>query len=117
MLIRACIFQKIYEQVLLLDLEFAINKKVEQDLWNIGFKNYIDVLQKLVKEKKVSCCFFSMEFTLFDVCNCFIFFSQNPKRNEYQGLLNVCLESASGFYLVLLEEICATFSFNLPFPR
>lgn len=53
MLIYAFIFQKIYEQVLLLDLEFAINKKVEQDLWNIGFKNYIDVLQKLAKEKKV----------------------------------------------------------------
>lgn len=59
-----------------------------------------------------------MEFTWFDVGKfLLIFFLQNPKRNEYQGLLNVCLESASGFYLVLLEEICATFSFHLPFPR
>lgn len=43
-----------YQQILLLDLEYAIEKKIEQDLWNIGFKNYIDILQKLVKDKKVS---------------------------------------------------------------
>ncbi|XP_065208796.1 nonsense-mediated mRNA decay factor SMG7-like [Planococcus citri] len=84
--------QKIYQQVLVLDLEYAINKKIEQDLWNLGFKNYIDALQKLVKDRK------------------------NPKRNEYQGLLNICLESASGFYLILLEEICVTFNVSLPFP-
>lgn len=46
--------QKIYQQVLILDLEYAINKKIEQDLWNLGFKNYIDALQKLVKDRKVS---------------------------------------------------------------
>lgn len=47
------IFQKVYQQVLVLDLEYAINRKIEQDLWNLGFKNYIDALQKLVKDKKV----------------------------------------------------------------
>jgi hypothetical protein len=39
--------------VLTLDLEYALDQKVEQDLWNHGFKNNINKLQQLAKDKKV----------------------------------------------------------------
>ncbi|KAJ8977655.1 hypothetical protein NQ317_002457 [Molorchus minor] len=85
--------QTIYHQVLVLDLEYALDKKVEQDLWNIGFKNHISSLQELARDKK------------------------NPHRSDYQALLTWALESASGFYLSLLQELCNTFDIDLPFRR
>ncbi|XP_014483239.1 PREDICTED: protein SMG7-like isoform X2 [Dinoponera quadriceps] len=85
--------QKIYQQVLILDLEYALDRKVEQDLWNLGFKNYIATLQSQAKDRK------------------------NPKRGESQALLSWCLEAASGFYLTLLQEICTIFDLDLPFRR
>lgn len=45
--------QSIYHQVLVQDLEYALDKKVEQDLWNIGFKNHITSLQERARDKKV----------------------------------------------------------------
>lgn len=81
--------QRIYQQVLLQDLEYALDCKVEQDLWNYGFKNYIGILQNMVKDKK------------------------NPKRTESQAMLTWCLEAASGFYLTLLQEICSAFDLDL----
>ncbi|XP_011350977.1 protein SMG7 isoform X2 [Ooceraea biroi] len=85
--------QKIYQQVLILDLEYALDRKVEQELWNLGFKNYIATLQVQAKDRK------------------------NPKRSESQALLSWCLEAASGFYLTLLQEICTVFDLDLPFRR
>lgn len=81
--------QRIYQQVLLQDLEYALDCKVEQELWNYGFKNYICILQNMVKDKK------------------------NPKRTESQAMLTWCLEAASGFYLTLLQEICTAFDLDL----
>lgn len=51
--LNALFFQIIYQQVLTLDLEYALDQKVEQDLWNHGFKNNINKLQQLAKDKKV----------------------------------------------------------------
>lgn len=85
--------QKIYQQVLILDLEYALDRKVEQELWNLGFKNYIAMLQSQAKDRK------------------------NPKRGESQAMLSWCLEAASGFYLTLLQEICTAFDLDLPFRR
>ncbi|XP_046740287.1 uncharacterized protein LOC124407800 isoform X2 [Diprion similis] len=85
--------QKIYQQVLILDLEYALDRKVEQELWNLGFKNYIATLQIQAKDRK------------------------NPKRGESQAMLSWCLEAASGFYLTLLQEICTAFDLDLPFRR
>lgn len=85
--------QKIYQQVLILDLEYALDKKVEQELWSLGFKNYIVTLQSQAKDRK------------------------NPKRGESQAMLSWCLEAASGFYLTLLQEICTVFDLDLPFRR
>ncbi|XP_060875046.1 nonsense-mediated mRNA decay factor SMG7-like [Metopolophium dirhodum] len=83
----------IYQQVLTLDLEYALDQKVEQDLWNHGFKNNINKLQQLAKDKK------------------------NAKRNEWNALFLSCLESAYGFYLMLLHSICLTFDLDLPFHK
>ena len=35
----------LYQRLLLMDLEFALDKKVETDLWNVSFKNVIDNFQ------------------------------------------------------------------------
>lgn len=48
---------------------------------------------------------------------CYLIFIQNPRRAESQALLTWCLESASGFYLTLLQELCNTFDLDLPFRR
>lgn len=45
--------QAIYHEVLILDLEYALDKKVEQELWTLGFKNHITALQELSRDKKV----------------------------------------------------------------
>lgn len=54
---------QVYQKVLVLDLDYALDKKVEQDLWNIGFKQQIEALQAISKDRKVhkpiSCSFFS----------------------------------------------------------
>lgn len=49
--------QTVYHQVLVLDLEYALDKKVEQELWTLGFKNHIAALQHLSKDKKVRVSF------------------------------------------------------------
>ncbi|KAM3957014.1 uncharacterized protein ACR2FA_008948 [Aphomia sociella] len=85
--------QKIYQKVLVLDLDYALDKKVEQDLWNVGFKQQIEVLQAISKDKK------------------------NPLRSEGQAMLSWVLQAATGFYLCLLHQICTTFKLDLPFRR
>lgn len=76
-----------------MDLEYALDKKVEQELWNLGFKNYIAMLQNQIKDRK------------------------NPNWIESQAMLSWCLEAASGFYLALLQEICTAFDLDIPFRR
>ncbi|KAJ0180910.1 hypothetical protein K1T71_002995 [Dendrolimus kikuchii] len=85
--------QKIYQKVLILDLEYALDKKVEQDLWNVGFKQQIEALQAISKDRK------------------------NPLRSEGQAMLSWVLQAAAGFYLCLLHQICTTFKLDLPFRR
>ena len=41
----------LYRGLLITDLEFSLDKKVEQDLWNICFKNYIGHLQTKIRDK------------------------------------------------------------------
>ncbi|XP_041369833.1 protein SMG7-like [Gigantopelta aegis] len=85
--------EDLYKKILLMDLEYALDKKVEQDLWNHAFKNQINILQTQAKDK------------------------QNAKRGEVQASLNLFLETASGFYLQFLQQICTTFKLDLPFRR
>ncbi|CAB3221579.1 unnamed protein product [Arctia plantaginis] len=85
--------QKVYQKVLILDLDYALDKKVEQDLWNLGFKQQIEALQAISKDRK------------------------NPLRSEGQAMLSWVLQAAAGFYLCLLHQICTTFKLDLPFRR
>ncbi|XP_039745419.1 uncharacterized protein LOC120623450 isoform X2 [Pararge aegeria] len=85
--------QKVYQKVLVLDLDYALEKKVEQDLWNVGFKQQIEALQAISKDRKSSL------------------------RSEAQAMLSWVLQAAVGFYLCLLHQICTTFKLDLPFRR
>lgn len=85
--------QDLYQQLLVTDLEFSLDKKVEQDLWNYGFKNQISLLQMKAKDRK------------------------NPLRNDWQESLAWFLEAASGFYLQLLQELCEAFDLDIPCRR
>lgn len=85
--------EDVYRKILLTDLEYALDKKVEQELWNHAFKNQINNLQSQAKDK------------------------QNLKRAEIQATLNLFLETASGFYLQFLQLLCTTFKLDLPFRR
>ncbi|XP_045514535.1 protein SMG7-like isoform X1 [Pieris brassicae] len=85
--------QKAYQKVLTLDLDYALEKKVEQDLWNVGFKQQIEALQAISKDRK------------------------NAQRSEGQAMLSWVLQAAAGFYLCLLHQICTTYKLDLPFRR
>ncbi|XP_053739110.1 nonsense-mediated mRNA decay factor SMG7 isoform X1 [Synchiropus splendidus] len=82
--------QDLYQKMLVTDLEYALDKKVEQDLWNHAFKNQITTLQSQAKNRA------------------------NPNRSEVQANLSLFLEAASGFYTQLLQELCTVFNVNLP---
>ncbi|XP_062067464.1 nonsense-mediated mRNA decay factor SMG7 isoform X2 [Lepus europaeus] len=82
--------QDLYQKMLVSDLEYALDKKVEQDLWNHAFKNQITTLQGQAKNRA------------------------NPNRSEVQANLSLFLEAASGFYTQLLQELCTVFNVDLP---
>ncbi|XP_013882892.1 nonsense-mediated mRNA decay factor SMG7 [Austrofundulus limnaeus] len=82
--------QDLYQKMLVSDLEYALDKKVEQDLWNHAFKNQITTLQSQAKNRA------------------------NPNRSEVQANLSLFLEAASGFYTQLLQELCTVFNVDLP---
>nr|XP_028588052.1 protein SMG7 isoform X3 [Podarcis muralis] len=82
--------QDLYQKMLVTDLEYALDKKVEQDLWNHAFKNQITTLQGQAKNRS------------------------NPNRSEVQANLSLFLEAASGFYTQLLQELCTVFNVDLP---
>ncbi|XP_077361716.1 nonsense-mediated mRNA decay factor SMG7 isoform X2 [Festucalex cinctus] len=82
--------QDLYQKMLVTDLEYALDKKAEQDLWNHAFKNQITTLQSQAKNRA------------------------NPNRSEVQANLSLFLEAASGFYTQLLQELCSVFNVDLP---
>ncbi|CAF3354616.1 unnamed protein product [Rotaria socialis] len=79
-----------YEQLILCDLDYAIEKKIEHDLWTIIFKNEISYKQEQLKEN-----------------------SQNPmKRAEIQTSLQNFYEYASGYYMKLLQDVVHSYNFE-----
>ncbi|XP_028394633.1 protein SMG7-like [Dendronephthya gigantea] len=82
--------QDLYKSILLSDLSYALEKKVEQELWNCAFKSHIDTMRQQMKDKKTN------------------------KKNELQALLMLFLESASGFYIQLLNELCLKYALEVP---
>ena len=48
------------------------------------------------------------------LCKNINYFFQNPKRTEIQNQLTVFLDASSGFYALLLQDLCHVFKINLP---
>jgi hypothetical protein len=70
-----------YGQLILFDLDFALEKKIEHDLWTIVFKNEISYKQEQLKDA-----------------------NQNQlKRTEIQTSLQMLYEYARGYYMKLLQ--------------
>lgn len=76
----------IVQTLLLIDLEYALSKKSELDLWNAVFKETISGLQA-------------------------------EQSTEARANLKWFLDYASGFYIMLLQEICVAYDLDLPFLR
>ena len=110
--------QKLYKKLLLSDIDYALEKKVEVDLWNFCFKDYITYLQLQVKSVRAGVG----SNTEGNHKNIF----QNTihggvRRTAEMGgvdpnvTLQWFLEMASGYFILLLEEMSATFDLHLPF--
>ncbi|GIY90554.1 hypothetical protein CDAR_562461 [Caerostris darwini] len=80
----------LFESLLLIDLDYALDKKVEQDLWSFIFRNPISACQSKAREHKKS----------------------NHSYSNSQ--LSTLLETASGFYLQLLQKLCCAYDIDLP---
>jgi hypothetical protein len=74
--------------LILFDLDFALEKKIEHDLWTIVFKNEISYKQEQLKENN----------------------QQQAKRMEIQTSLQTLYEYSRGYYMKLLQ-VCIT---NIP---
>eukprot|EP00088_Acartia_fossae_P070332 TRINITY_DN9387_c0_g1_i8.p1 TRINITY_DN9387_c0_g1~~TRINITY_DN9387_c0_g1_i8.p1 ORF type:complete len:997 (-),score=235.99 TRINITY_DN9387_c0_g1_i8:107-3097(-) len=82
---------KLLKKILLTDLDYALEKKVEQMLWNSCFKTFINHLQTKSREKDAKI------------------------KAGAQMALSAILENSSGFYILLLEEIRLRFDLTVPF--
>lgn len=86
--------RSILMKVILDDLVFALDNKLEQDLWNFVFKAPISVMQATAKDKK------------------------HPDYKQSAAVLNAFLDSALGFYTLLLKKITLVYKIDLDFmPR
>lgn len=82
----------IYRSLLVTDLELSLDQKIEQDLWNNCFKNPINELLSTQKSKT----------------------AKTELRQEAAYNYSELLESAYGFYVRLLDDICEAYSLELP---
>ncbi|UJR15241.1 hypothetical protein I4U23_002196 [Adineta vaga] len=79
-----------YDQLILFDLDFALEKKIEHDLWTIVFKNEISYKQEQLKENH----------------------QHQIKRTEIQTSLQALYEYARGYYMKLLQDVVHSYSFE-----
>ena len=110
--------QKLYKKLLLSDIEYSLEKKIEIDLWNYCFKDYISFLQLQLKNDKNDV----KDKTMNSPSSVLQHSSQGGVRRatEIVGVdLNITLqwflEMANGFFILLLEEICTTFKLQFSF--
>ena len=71
---------------------------IKVDLWNVAFKEVISGLQNEAANLKLSIL-------------------DKTKKSEIQTTLSWFLDFASGFYVLLLQEICVVYDLDLPFLR
>ncbi|XP_026479608.1 uncharacterized protein LOC113386008 [Ctenocephalides felis] len=74
--------QHIYRHIFVIDINYALTNKIDQDLWNIGFKLCISSLQDLIKNKEYNV----------------------TQKSEFSAVLSWYLSGASGFYINLLNS-------------
>lgn len=84
--------ENLYKSVLLSDVQYALDNKVELELWNNVFKEHIDNFRLKIKEKKM-----------------------NNEKNDIQAKLSLFLDVSTGFYFQLLQEFCDTYDLDLPY--
>lgn len=84
--------ENLYKSILLADVQFALDNKIELELWNNAFKDHIDNFRIFIKEKKNS-----------------------TERNEIQAKLFMFLDASIGFYFQLLQEFCDKYDVDLPY--
>ena len=90
-------FVEIHKKLLLQDLDFAIDKKSEVELWTVAFKEVINFYQSEITSRS----------SILD----------KNKKSEAQTALTWFLDFASGFYILLLQDICVSYDLDLPFLR
>ena len=91
------------------DIDFTIDKKLEQDLWNLVFKSQINYFQTQIKENSSTVSNNSNAQTN---QNQSIKTNKNissQKKYEAQASLFFFLEAARGFYTKLLQDIVFTY--------
>ena len=109
--------QNLYKKLLLSDIEYSLEKKVEIDLWNFCFKDYITYLQLQLKNARE----LEKQKTNNTVPGVIQNSCQGVRRAaETKGVdLNITLqwflEMANGFFILLFEEICLTFDLHFTF--
>ena len=86
--------QALSQSLIVDDPEYAVEKKVEHELWNDCFKEQINSLQSSAKDRTTM---------------------GKKTANEAQVVLSWFLEMASGFYTMLLQEIRAAHDLDAPF--
>ncbi|KAI6659110.1 SMG7-like protein [Oopsacas minuta] len=82
--------EDIYRQMLLTDLSFSLENRIEVDLWNCVFRTQINYLQTNITHQ------------------------QGTQREETLSSLYICLESTCCFYHQLLQSICYKYNTSLP---
>lgn len=84
--------ENLYKSILLTDVQFALDNKIELELWNCAFKEHIDSFRSIIKERK-----------------------NNNEKSEIQAKLFMFLDASIGFYFQLLQEFCDIYDLDLPY--
>lgn len=109
--------QDLYRQIILSDVDFTIDKKLEQDLWNYVFKLQINYFQSQIKKESSSSstgvgssmgC--NSGSSVQSASSCLSVLQQ--KKLEAQANMSFFLEAARGFYTKLLEDIIFKYGLN-----
>ena len=87
---------EVYKKLILVDLDYALEKKAEVDLWNVGFKEIVTQIQSEANSRSIL---------------------DKSKKSEAQSNLTWFLDFASGFYVLLLQELMTLYDLDLPFMR
>ena len=98
--------QDLYRQIILADIDFTIDKTLEQDLWNMVFKLQISYFQTRIREYSTAHNSNSnKEATTASA-------AASEKKHEAQANLATFLEAARGFYVKLLEDLIAKYELS-----